>query len=119
MKVVVGGSRSIKLFTAVEAAILKSQYHITELVSGGAAGVDSIAEEYAYLERIPVKKFIVTPEEWTKSRGAGHKRNERMVIYADAVIAVWDGISGGTRNLIQCARKHQRLLYIHKITEGL
>ena len=49
----------------------------------------------------PVKKF---PADWGGlGKRAGYLRNEQMADYADALIAVWDGKSKGTKHMIDSA----------------
>ncbi len=109
MKVVVAGSRTIHDYGMVEYAIKKSGFKITELVSGGAEGVDQLGEIYAKQNDIPIKRFI---PDWDKyGRKAGLLRNEEMAKYADAVIVVWDGKSNGTRHMVNQAKKHERQFY--------
>jgi hypothetical protein len=56
---------------------------------------------WAAAHNIPVKPF---PAAWKSlGRQAGYLRNEEMARYADALIAVWDGASNGTRHMIHRA----------------
>ena len=89
MKLLIVGSRSITEFDL-------SQYIGTDVdtvISGGAEGIDSLAERYADLHRL--SKYIVRPRYDLYGRAAPLKRNEQMVDMADAVLVVWDGISKG------------------------
>lgn len=114
MKVIIAGSRSITgPLSLIEDAIRGSRYEVTEIVSGGARGVDALAEEYALLNRIKLTRFPVHDFEW-KDRNAGHVRNRRMAEYAEALIAIWDGRSAGTRNMIKTARDLRLLVSIHR-----
>lgn len=79
---------------------------ITEIISGGAKGADSLAERYAK-ER--GHKITVYPADWeTYGRSAGAIRNELIVLNCDQVIAFWDGKSPGTKITIRLARKYNR-----------
>lgn len=51
--------------------------------------------------------------QWKASSAAGLKRNGRMADYGDALIAVWDGESPGTKNMIDQMRKRGKLYYIY------
>lgn len=102
MKVIVAGSRSISDYDLVEQAIKESGFEITEIVSGCARGVDRLGEKYAFLNGLAVRAF---PANWNMyGKRAGYLRNERMAIYADAVVAVWDGQSKGTKHMIDFAK---------------
>ncbi len=112
MRVIIAGSRTITNLATVEAAIKASGWRgsIAEVVSGGARGVDTLAEAWAAERGIAITRF---PADWrTHGRAAGPMRNREMAEYADALIAVWDGESRGTANMIEEARK--RGLPIHR-----
>jgi hypothetical protein len=103
MKVIVAGSREITSFKEVSLAIEKSGFEITEIISGTARGVDKLGEGWASLHKVPIKRF---PAQWAKyGRGAGFKRNTEMAEYADALVAVWDGQSKGTKQMISEANR--------------
>ena len=111
MKTIVAGSRDIKDFDTVKKAIDKSGFKITEIVSGTAIGVDQIGEVWAKKNKITVKRFPANWELYGKS--AGYIRNSEMAKYADALIAVWDGSSYGTRNMIDEARKKGLEVFVY------
>ena len=74
----------------------------SEIVSGGAKGVDTIAAEYAKSHGIKLVEF--KPEYEKYKRGAPLKRNIIIAEYADKVIAFWDGKSRGTKFVIEYCR---------------
>lgn len=81
-----------------------------EVVSGGARGVDTVAEETALACGLHMKSF---PAEWGKHGGAaGYIRNHDIVKRADRVVAFWDGESKGTKSTIEIAMKAQKPLDI-------
>lgn len=69
-----------------------------EIVSGGAAGIDTCARELAESCGIPLKEFLPQYERYGKS--APLKRNDEIIAYADMVLAFWDGRSRGTQYVI-------------------
>lgn len=75
----------------------------TEVVSGGAGGADTLAEEWARSRGVPCT--VIRPDYAKHGRGAPLIRNKEIVERADAVIAFWDGKSRGTLNAIGHARK--------------
>ena len=109
MKMVVAGSRSSNL-GAEELAKLDAIHAaecVTELVSGGAKGVDQAAEAWAEARGIRVVQF---KPDWKRyHRGAGPVRNRQMAAYADAV-AVFPGGSG-TRNMLAEARRAGKRIF--------
>lgn len=112
MKVIIAGSRGILDYLTVVQAVLDSGFNITELVSGGARGVDQLGEGWAKSKDIPIVSFI---PDWSTGPGAGFGRNREMVEYADALIAVWDGKSRGTKHTIDTATKKGLKVYVHKV----
>lgn len=99
MKVAVVGSRGFTDYDKLSEVL--SEIPITEIISGGAAGADSLAEKFAAVWEIPIT--ILRPD-WSKGRGAGLARNTDIVTAADLVIAFWDGKSPGTRDSIRKAK---------------
>ena len=76
---------------------------VTEIVSGGATGVDTCAKKYATENGLKYTEFL--PEYEKYKRGAPLKRNLKIIDYADTVIAFWDGQSRGTKHVIENCRK--------------
>lgn len=107
MKVAVVGSRSLSVPDLQN--YLPKQ--LAEIVSGGAAGVDRCAREYAQQNQIPLTEFL--PQYDRYRRAAPLKRNEQLVTYADCVIAFWDGQSKGTLSSIQFAIQLQKELHVY------
>lgn len=70
----------------------------TEIVSGGAKGVDTSANEYAKSNGIKLTEFL--PEYTRFGRSAPLKRNITIIEYSDIVLAFWDGKSRGTKFVI-------------------
>lgn len=99
MKIAVVGSRNIK------AADIGKYIPAgcSEIVSGGAAGVDACAAEYAKENNIKLTEILPDYEKYGK--GAPIVRNKQIVEYADQVIAVWDGLSKGTLSVIKYCKK--------------
>lgn len=113
MKLLIAGSRSITDVSFVLRCYLNSKLDsdVTEIVSGGARGVDTAAEAIAKQFE---KEFKCFRAEWKKyGKKAGVIRNKMMVDYCTAAIIVWDGISPGTKSTIDLltSSKKQFLLY--------
>lgn len=110
MKVVVAGSRSITDYVLVEQAISSSGLVVTEIVSGGARGVDNLGEQYANSNDVNLKIFKA---DWSRyGKAAGPIRNGQMADYADAAVIVWDGKSSGTKNMIEQMKKRGKPVHV-------
>ena len=99
MKVAVIGSRGLSVSDL-------GRYHpenTTEIVSGGAKGVDTSAREYAWAHGIKLTELL--PEYTRFGRSAPLKRNITIIEYSDIVLAFWDGKSRGTKFVIDNCRK--------------
>jgi hypothetical protein len=102
MKVIIAGSRGINDYAKVRDAVQRSGFPINRVLSGMAKGVDTLAVRYATENGLPCDRF---PAEWSKwGRSAGYRRNVQMAQNADALIAVWDGQSPGTKHMIDVAK---------------
>ena len=109
MKTLIVGSRSISDFDFDE--------HIpneTELIiSGGAGGVDTLAENYA--DKHKISKLILRPQYNVYGKSAPLKRNEKMVDIADFVLVIWDGVSRGTKHTIKYAEKTNKSITVIRV----
>lgn len=113
MKVIIAGSRDYYNYDTLLTAITESGFDITTVVSGGAKGVDALGEEYANNMNIPLNTYNA---DWnTHGKAAGPIRNRKMAENSDALIALWDGKSRGTKNMIETARKNGLLVYVKGI----
>ena len=83
----------------------------TEIVSGGAKGIDTCARNYALSHDLKLTEFL--PEYNKYGRGAPLKRNLQIIEYADVVIAFWDGKSRGTKYVIDNCKKQGVQLDVH------
>lgn len=112
MRVIVAGSRTITKYSVIAQAIEESPFAkmITEVVHGCCRGVDREAERWARANQRKVKGF---PAQWDiNDKAAGPMRNEKMAAYAYALIAIWNGSSRGTRDMINKALDHGLHIYV-------
>ena len=98
MKIAIVGSRNISV-----SDIDKYISHADEVVSGGAAGVDRCAAEYAKKKGIKLTEFLPRYERY--GRAAPIVRNKEIVDYSDKIIAFWNGSSKGTLSVIKYAQE--------------
>ena len=101
MRLVIFGSRDIIHLPVLERCMENSGIDtriITEIISGGARGVDRLAIQYAEIIEKPCRVFYA---DWTKyGKSAGPIRNTAMAKYADYGVALWDGKSRGTKHML-------------------
>ena len=99
MKVAIIGSRTI---TDIDLEPLVPR-EATQIITGGARGVDALARAYAGAHGLPCTEL--RPDYARYRRGAPLRRNREIVGAADLVIAIWDGVSRGTASVIaECGR---------------
>lgn len=99
MKVAVIGSRGLTIDNLGKYLPKET----TEIISGGAKGVDACAREYAVSHGIKLTEFLPEYEKYGKS--APLKRNITIIEAADVVLAFWDGKSRGTKFVIEKCRE--------------
>ena len=110
--VAVVGSREFKNYAQLEKELDKIMEPDDEIVSGGAIGVDSMAQRYAKDKGYNIKIFY--PKYWRYGRGATFQRNELIAEAGDIVIAFYRKghfQEGGTANTAMWARKLGRPLF--------
>ncbi len=112
MKIIIAGSRHLHHQDAAELileAFKATGWVATQIVSGGAPGADAAGEQWAKDNGVPCKRFL--PDWKLHGFAGGPIRNRQMAAYADALMALWDGKSRGTKNMIEEAAK--RGLKVH------
>ncbi len=119
MRLIIAGSRDRHVEPEfIDECLLKNNidiYSITEVVSGAASGVDWCGEGWAENRPDPirVRRF---PADWdTHGTAAGPIRNKEMALYADVLLAIWDGQSRGTKNMIDHMNRLKKPVFIVKI----
>lgn len=121
MRVIIAGSRKLKFYITdlkdfiEEIHTKNNNFYLTEVVSGNSGNIDKLGEQYAVTYGYPVKLF---PANW-KLFGliTGMKRNKQMAEYANALIAIWDGESRGTLNMITQMRELRKPVYVKVINK--
>lgn len=118
MRVIVAGSRDNVSQTDIDHAIEASGWvkEITVVVSGAARGVDRMGENWAKRNGITIDS---RPANWDKyGKSAGYKRNQEMADNADALIAVWDGVSRGTGHMVDIAKAKKLPVFVYNLKDG-
>ena len=112
MKLLIVGSREIEDFDL--------EKHIPEntelIISGGARGVDSIAEKYA--DKRKISKLILRPDYKRYGKAAPLIRNKCMVELADALLIIWDGKSSGTKFTLEYAQSLKKKVILININDN-
>jgi len=107
VRIVVAGSRDFsnrKLAYKVLDIVKEKIDKPFEIVSGCARGADSLGEWWAKDNGINVKRF---PADWnTYGKRAGYLRNKEMAEYGTHLILFWDGISKGSKHMLDLAEKN-------------
>ena len=98
-------------------------YHMTEwmkvyglpgqVISGGAAGADTLGEQWAQKYGIPLT--VLKPDWTAHGKGAGIRRNTDIILAATHVIAFPSAQSRGTRDSIRKAQQYGRILQVVEI----
>lgn len=116
MKLGIVGSRNYSDYDNFKKAVLKivDIKNVECIVSGGAQGVDTLAEKLA--DEFKIKKLIfnVTQEDWKKyGKYAGPRRNTSIVENSDYIIAFPSKYGKGTQDTINKAKdKILKILWI-------
>lgn len=126
MKIIIAGSRDVTDYEVVRQAVIESGYwkefgKSIEVISGTARGVDRLGEEFARKNGLIVHRF---PADWdTHGNAAGHIRNRVMGDFAKEhdgrIIAVYNGISPGTKGMIAYARDIDLKGFIYRTDKPL
>lgn len=121
MRVIVAGSRSITDYALFCKLFGECWLRTTEIVVGGANGVDSMGEKWAIDRGIKFRKFL--PDWDLHGKSAGCLRNIEMAKYASSatdpvwdspcpggLFLLWNGKSRGSAHMLSTAIKE--MLYI-------
>lgn len=111
MKVAVIGSRNL----TVDNLENYLPENVTEIVSGGAMGIDKCARNYAVENNLKLTEFL--PEYEKYGRRAPLVRNLQIIDYADRVIAFWDGESHGTKFVIENCKRLNKSVMVYRIKQ--
>lgn len=112
MRTIIAGSRTLsdiqQLYLALNNCSWSSQ--ISTVISGGARGADFLGQLFAKQFNLPLEIYAA---DWTKhGRSAGYLRNVQMAEKAQALIALWDQKSSGTRHMVEVALNLGLVVYV-------
>lgn len=113
VRLIIAGSRDVTDYSVMDCAFHNSPWSmddVTQVVSGTARGVDRLGEEWARRNNKEIQRF---PAQWgVHGKSAGYRRNEDMARHADALLAIWDGKSRGTKHMIDIAKRKGLEVYV-------
>lgn len=115
MKISIIGSRTFNDYDFLKQSILENIAinDIDVIVSGGAKGADKLGELFA--EEFNKRTIIFLPD-WEKyGKSAGFIRNADIIKNSDFVFAFWNGVSKGTLNSINTAKKLNKKIKIFNV----
>lgn len=104
MRLIIAGSRTFTDYDdaakVIEITCALNKWKPVVVLCGGAAGVDALGKRWALENGCACVEY---PADWSQGRKAGPLRNAAMIENADALIAIWDGRSRGTADMIRRA----------------
>lgn len=109
MKLAIIGGRDFTDYNRLMAAIethfsdCGGVSRISEVVSGGAKGADSLGARYARECGLKLTEHL--PDWGRHGKRAGFIRNKLIINDADMVLAFWDGASKGTGSSLSIAKR--------------
>lgn len=124
VRIVIAGSRDFNDYDFLKKEVLDIVKHnnipkkLCKIISGGARGADTLGERFAKEYGLEIKRFI--PDWDGLGKRAGYVRNAEMAKYAvedgnyGMLVAFWDGISKGTKHMIDLANRYGLIVHIIK-----
>ena len=112
MKLIIAGSRKFNrqldarhtqryIYQTINVEAQRFDQFPSHVISGGAHGIDTQGELWAKDKGV---KIIRVLPEWDRyGKAAGPLRNQKMIEQGDALLALWDGESRGTFDIIKRA----------------
>lgn len=110
MRTIIAGSRIATDPRLITIAMNHCGWVPTVVISGTASGADTLGENWAEEHDIPVERY---PAQWSMyGKSAGYRRNADMANKAEALVALWDGSSRGTKHMIDLAKRKGLEVYV-------
>ncbi len=115
MRVAIVGSRNFTDFGLMLEFLKEVNLGVTHIVSGGAAGADTLAERLAQDFSLPI---TIYPANWEKyGKRAGTLRNEQVINDCEAVVAFPGPESKGTRHATWFAQTKGIPTYVKEVNQ--
>lgn len=111
MKTIIAGSRDCTDFNILLNALDDCDWLPTTVICGCAKGADALGKLWADENLIPYELY---PADWNRyGKSAGYKRNVLMAENAEALIALWNGKSKGTKHMIDIAKTKNLKVFVY------
>lgn len=115
MRTIIAGGRTITDMAVLDKALASCPWRPSTVISGAARGVDKLGELWAAANGVPCEKY---PADWAAhGLAAGPIRNRLMANTAEALIALWDGESRGTKNMIAEAKARNLAVHVYRVDQ--
>ena len=97
------GSRTFTDYAKLCDILIPQVGYITQIISGGARGADTLGKNFAMEHNIPLTEFLPNYDKFGKK--APFVRNKEIVHHSDIIYAFWNGVSTGTQHTLDYAEK--------------
>ena len=112
MKYIVAGGRDYTGKYQMSSVLRRVLVPSDSIISGCAKGADSLAIEWAAHHNV---ECLQMPADWDKhGKSAGAIRNQQMALAADGLVAFWDGVSPGTKDMITKAINYGLEVHVYR-----
>ncbi len=102
MILLISGPRSLEIEPEIIGELIEeNKIKPTKIITGGAKGIDRCAEEYA--KNAGIEYEALRPLQ--RARWAPIANNKRLAEAGDVLLAITDGVSSGTANMIEVMKK--------------
>ena len=133
MKLGITGSRTITQFDFIPYFMMRDKdfrafcrkhglgcRKITQVITGGARGIDTIAFLTAKSAGIRNRQFLPDRKKYPGRLvlKAFQERNRQIVDSCDVLLAVWDGKSRGTEHTLAYARRAHKPAFLRKVAQA-
>ena len=118
IKLAIVGSRTFNDYHLLKETIFNNEKYevvksnIRYLISGGAAGADSLAQQLA--KELGIAILIFYPD-WSIGKSAGFVRNKLIIKSSNLVFAFQENDSKGTQHSINLAKEMNKELYVTRL----
>lgn len=112
MKIIVAGSKYYNSKKKIYSTIEGAGFDITEIVTGGADGVERMAEWWAKENDVPLKIFTEGVMDY---KNQVYTRYDCMADYAEGLIAIWKNKSKDTEYIIKLMKKMKKPIVVLKV----